>query len=121
MELQQIAKRAATKRNNRVKRELPLLAATDAIPAEFFTTQEEQQARIEKQRDQFEVWWEGLKELDQDFLRRAAAYREAISKLVTAGELAALDEQADRPWRKRNPTYLADFWHCRLHDLTGEW
>lgn len=116
MDIQQIAKRAATKRNNKTAKELPLLALTGTIPSEFLTTSDEQQARIESQRADFEIWWAGLLELDRDFLRRAEQYRAELAGMITLAELIALDIAANQPWRKRIPVYLADFWHCRLRD-----
>lgn len=116
MEIQQIAKRAAKKRNNRVAKELPLLAATGTIPQEYLTTPEQQEERILEQRKFAAICWDKIVEFDKELVRRAAAYREEVAKLVTAETLSQLDIEADKPWRKQ-PAYLADFWHCKLREL----
>jgi hypothetical protein len=64
-----VAKRAATRRNNRIKRALPLLA--DVIPQEWLTTPEEQLWRIQYQRGVARDWLDKMQE-------RHAAYAAAV-------------------------------------------
>lgn len=120
MDIEAKAKRAAKKRNNKVAKEMPLLVITGTIPSEYLTTPEEQITRLQNWEKFNEMYFEKLKALDQDFLNRAAIYRERVKAVCTSDVFCEIDKQAKARWRQE-PSYQADFWHCKLHELTGSW
>lgn len=115
--IDQLAQRATKKRNNRTRRELPLLAAIDAIPVEWLTTEDAQKTRIERQHKGSEEWF---KEFDR---RRAeerllaerlkAEVRELVDDEERFGELV----RGMRHIEHCGPEYHLDYWRRTLARL----
>jgi hypothetical protein len=89
----QLAHRAATKRNNRLRKSMPLFAPllTEEGPmSSWLTTPEEQNERIQQQRKEFEAYWAHLGSAEHDFKDRGDEYREILERHISAELLTSL-------------------------------
>ena len=72
MTLDQRAKRATTRKNNKVKKDLPLFFSSDQTPPTvdtWKTTQEAEKQRLAAHDDKFAIWWqefEARRTLDEE-------------------------------------------------------
>lgn len=108
---------AVTRKNNKVRRDLPLLAEADAIPDDWLTDEEQQRERLYRldartvrhlrELDRLRIWHASL----------AARWREAAKRFYSPEQIAALD--ARRARLPRDPMYAADFWRHRLWEAGG--
>jgi len=124
MSLEEVGRRAATKRNNRARREMPLLAATGTIPDEMLTTPEAEQTRIIRQREQWDLHrqWMGKKDVEMD--ERARRMREVMMGLVDEVKF----EEMDRKFRRlvehwgafKSAAYRADYWWTLMRKIAPE-
>lgn len=109
MDLDKSAARAVKRRNNRTRRELPLLAAADAIPEDMLTSETVQKERIARQRKAFEVWWADFERRREEYRQLALRYRAECQELVDEETFAQLD--AHQPAAHLDPVYSLDYWH----------
>jgi hypothetical protein len=98
------AARVAAKRNERLKAKYPLFA--DQLP--------EQSA--EQVRREFDGYARRMEEARARLRARAQEYKAQVKALVTAEELAALEER--RQVLPPSEEYEADFWRRHLKRLT---
>jgi hypothetical protein len=116
MLIEAISKRAATRRNNKVKRALPLLAATGTIPGEYLTDETRERARIERQRAEAGVHWERFLEAEKERGLLAERCKYEIMELVTEEEYKAIENRGTHIFG-RGPEYQLDFWRRELSRL----
>ena len=109
MEIEKRSQIAAKKRNNRTRRELPLLAAQDAIPADMLTTPDAQRERLERQADSNEAYFARLKQFDNECALEAVRLREFCRSHLDADGFAALESHA-RYTEHLGSVYQVDFW-----------
>lgn len=109
MEIEKRSQIAAKKRNNRTRRELPLLAAQDAIPADMLTTPDAQRERLERIANYLVGYRAGLDAFDQDCAARAATLREFCRLHLDADGFAALEART-QCIRNYDAVYQVDFW-----------
>lgn len=114
--LQQRARLATTRHNNRVKRDAPLLEATGTIPDAWLTEQAEQAERLEIHGERFEEWRERHEAGRRHLWAQAAAYRVEVAKCVAPETLAEMDARAGR--LPDYPELRASVW---LNVLRGMW
>jgi len=100
---------AAKRRNNRTRRELPLLAAQEAIPADMLTTPEQQAQRLEHIADYLVGYRAGLDAFDQECEEKATRMREFCRSYLDREGFAALEARA-RYTDHAGPVYRSDFW-----------
>ena len=98
------AARVAANRNERLKRKYPLFA--DQLP----------QQTAEQVRREFEGYARRMQEARARLRARAEEFKARGRALVTAEELAALEER--RTVLPPSEEYEADFWHRQLKRLT---
>lgn len=119
--IEQRAQRAAKRRNNKTARDLPLLAAMDAIPADMLTTVEEQAARIEKWDRFNEVYGEKLEQHERETSERALTLREEFRKIASAEMFEQMDHEYNlcliRWPAYQQACYRADYWWCRIREI----
>ncbi len=101
---------AAKRRNNRTRRELPLLAAQDAIPADMLTTPEAQAVRLEHIADFLVGYRTGLDAFDAECEVKATAMREFCRTHLDDAGFAALEARS-RYTLHLGAVYRLDFWH----------
>lgn len=109
MEIEKRSKIAAKKRNNRTRRELPLLAAQDAIPAEMLTTPDAQRERLEHQIDQNVAYFAKLKQFDEQCAAEAERLREFCRSYLDRDGFTVLEARA-RYTEHLGSVYRLDFW-----------
>jgi len=137
----QLAKRAATKRNNRLRKSMPLFAPllTEAGPmSDWLTTPNKQKERIHHQHEEFKKIWATWEKDEKEFRLRGDERRAIIATHVDAETLAGLDQHYIRILGLYGPEYWADYWwgklvkyvpkeaqeRCpnkRLHEGLGRW
>lgn len=100
---------AAKRRNNRTRRELPLLAAQDAIPADLLTTPEAQAVRLEKQAKSNEAYFAKLKQFDEDCAAEAERLRAFCQSYLDRDGFMVLSARA-RYVERLGSVYRLDFW-----------
>ena len=119
--LDQRAARITTKRNNQTKRALPLLAATNSIPAEMLTSQEEQRVRLIRMGVKMDEYFKRLEAYNQQTALRAEHLRQVVSEIMPADQFSRVDalfQQRLETWRAyQQPAYRADFWWCQLKEI----
>lgn len=108
-ELNRRSQIAANRRNNRTKRELPLLAAQDAIPADMLTTPDAQAIRLENQAKSNEAYFARLKQFDADCAIEAERLREFCRSYLDRNGFVALEARA-RYTEHLGSVYRLDFW-----------
>jgi len=111
--LDQLAKRAASKRNNRLRKEMPLFAAllTEAGPmASWLTSPAEQKERIKRQHHDARKIFERLDELDSQFKRRGDERRAIVAQHIDPVTLSILDAHYQKTFGHLGPHYWADYW-----------
>lgn len=107
--IEQLAARAAKKRNNRMRRELPLLAAMDAIPGDWLTTEDAQKARIERQRANFKDWWTAFEEAEKQRALLAERCKAECHELASEEQFEEMVRDA-RHTQHLSPVYALDYW-----------
>ena len=109
----QLAKRAATKRNNRLRKSMPLFAdllIEGGAMANWLTSPEEQGERIRRQHEEFKKIWAKWEEDEKDFRLRGNERRAIIAIHVDAETLAGLDQHYTKILGQYGPEYWADYW-----------
>jgi hypothetical protein len=109
----QLAKRAATKRNNRLRKSMPLFAdllIEGGAMANWLTSPEEQGKRIRRQHEEFKKIWAKWEEDEKDFRLRGNERRAIIAIHVDAETLAGLDQHYIKILGQYGPEYWADYW-----------
>ena len=109
----QLAKRAATKRNNRLRKSMPLFAdllIEGGAMANWLTSPEEQGERIRRQHEEFKKIWAKWEEDEKDFRLRGNERRAIIAIHVDAETLAGLDQFYIKILGQYGPEYWADYW-----------
>lgn len=120
MDINAIAKRAAAKRNNRIKRELPLLDAMDAIPSDWLTTQAEQQARIERQHAEANAKFEEMKRDDEARGIQAARFRSIVQGLLSEEQFSIAEKSAQHT-AHLPAVYALDYWRGVLAKIDPQY
>lgn len=113
----QLAHRAATKRNNHLRKSMPLFAGllTETGPmADWLTTADEQDQRIQKQRKEFEAYWARLGSGEHDFKDKGDEYREILERHVSAELLTSLYAYFVRVLSNHGAAFWADYWWGKL-------
>ena len=117
LDLDTRARRATSRKNNKTRRDLPLLDATGTIPDEWITDEDEQRQRLYR----LDVAWywkhRDLKRLGVWNASLAGRWREAAKRFYTPEEMAELDKR--RTILPRDPVYAAGFWRQRLREAGG--
>lgn len=108
-ELNRRSQVAANRRNNRTKRELPLLAAQDAIPGDMLTSVDAQLERLERQTVANEAYFARLKQFDIECAAEAERLREFCRAYLDRDGFAALESRA-RYTERLGAVYRLDFW-----------
>jgi len=109
----QLAKRAATKRNNRLRKSMPLFAdllIEGGAMANWLTSPEEQGERIRRQHEEFKKIWAKWEEDEKEFRLRGDERRVIIALHVDAETLAGLDQHYRKILGQYGPEYWADYW-----------
>ena len=114
--LQQRARRATTRHNNRVKRSVPLLEATGTIPDAWLTEPAEQAERLSAHGERFEEWRAVHEAGRRHLWAQAAAYRTEVAEHLSPEALAEMDARAER--LPDYPELRASVW---LNVLRGLW
>lgn len=109
MEIDKRSQLATNRRNNRTRRELPLLAAQDAIPADMLTTADAQAVRLERQAESNEAYFARLKQFDSECAAEAERLREFCRSYLDSEGFAALEARA-RYADHLGSVYRLDFW-----------
>jgi len=117
--LEQRARRAATRRNNKIRKRYPLFAE------HFATTPEREAERLRRQDEAIDRYFTRLR------AGRQAAYERGLWLRETARELLPADV-----WQERDAVYqsiyghrphdlqgheLSDWWWCLLRDYASDW
>lgn len=113
LSLDQLARRAASKRNNRLRKELPLFAAllTENGPmADWLTSSTEQKDRITRQHDDARKFFIRMDMLESEFQRRGDERRAIVAQHVNSEFLAVLDEHFQKTFGHLGSHYWADYW-----------
>ena len=97
--------RAVTRYNNRVDRELPLLAPV------LKTDHAQQSARYEVIEAALDEYKARLDAFDLEMKTRGEAYRVVASRLYTQDEMAAFDERYEKVFGNLGFEYFCDYWH----------
>ena len=114
---EKLAHRAAARRNNTLRKSMPLFASLlteDGPMADWLTTPEEQNERIQRQRIEFEVYWARLGASDHDFKDRGDEYREILERYVSPELLTSLYAHYVKILFHHNPAFWADYWWGKL-------
>lgn len=124
--IDQLAHRAAARRNNKLRREYPLLAQLlqeEGQLSTWLTTPEEQRARIERQHRQADEMLAHLDNLNEWFKRQALEIRSIVAQHVTPAQIAEWEEYAYHTYPSGDAVYLKEFWFAKLvevcHSLPG--
>lgn len=120
MDINAIAKRAATKRNNKTKRELPLLAAMDAIPNDWLTTPDEQQARIERQHAESAAKFQEMERDDDERAIQAARFKSIVQSLLSEDQFANVERSAQHI-AHLPAVYALDYWRGVLAKIDPQY
>lgn len=115
---EQRAKRRTTKINNRVAKSLPLFAGTSAI-SQFLTDEATQIKAVQVWDEINERYFAQLEQADLEWIEKAKAYRDQLSKLISPDALKQHDDHLAylvEQWGayQHNPVYIADYWHGHL-------
>jgi hypothetical protein len=119
----QLAKRAATKRNNRLRKSMPLFAPllTEAGPmADWLTTPGVQKERIQQQHAEFKKTWERWEKGDAEFKARGDERRAILAKHIEAETLVGLDQHYIKLFANYEPAFWADYWWGKLVEHVPE-
>jgi len=109
----QLARRAATKRNNRLRKSMPLFAdllVEGGALADWLTSPEEQGQRIRRQHEEFQKIWARWEKGDEEFKARGDARRAIVAQHLDAEALAGLDQHYIKILGQYGPEYWADYW-----------
>jgi hypothetical protein len=109
----QLAKRAATKRNNRLRKSMPLFAdllIEGGAMVNWLTSPEEQAERIRRQHEEFQKIWARWEKGDEEFKARGDARRAIVAQHLDAEALARLDQHYIKILGQYGPEYWADYW-----------
>lgn len=109
IEIEKRARVAAKRRNNRTRRELPLLDAQNAIPADMLTTPDAQAVRLEKQAESNEAYFAKLKLFDEQCAVEAERLREFCRSYLDRDGFMVLVSRA-RYTEHMGSVYRLDFW-----------
>lgn len=104
----QRARRRATRRNNKVRRELPLLVQTGQA-GQFMTTPAVELETIKSYDAGFDVYLQQKAERDRRALQLVALIRDEVAQEASKDDLAKLDKQ--RKVYASGTEYDLDFWH----------
>jgi hypothetical protein len=113
----QLAKRAATKRNNRLRASMPLFSSLlneGGDMADWLTTPVVQKERIQRQHARFAEIWAGWEESDRLFKVRGDERRAEVAKRVDVETLSELDAHYEKLFAHHDPCYWADYWWGKL-------
>jgi hypothetical protein len=113
LSLDQLARRAANRRNNRLRKELPLFAAlmtADGPMVNWLTSPTEQKERIERQHNEARKMVERWEIFESEFKRRGDKRRAIVAQHVDPETLAALDAYYQKTCGHLGPQYWADYW-----------
>jgi len=113
----QLAQRAATKRNNRLRKSMPLFAellTETGSMAGWLTTPDAQKDRIRRQHGEFQEHWKKLEQVYFGFKERGDRRRAIVAKHVDADTLDALDKYYQRLFGNLDSQYWADYWWEKL-------
>jgi hypothetical protein len=116
MPIEKVAERKAKMRNNKVKAEAPLLAATGAIPDDWLTTPAQEQARTIRQRREAAERLDWLQDETAKEELRAADLRERVRGMVDAETFAGYEQKVSA-FKNNGAAYRLDFWHRTLARL----
>lgn len=116
LDLQTRSARAAKMRNKRTRRDLPLLDAQNAIPADWLTTPEAQQDRLERQTIFNEEYFARIRDMDEFFRQKGERCRELCRNYLDVDGFAVLEAGA-RFIAQSPPVYAADYWGNKLAAL----
>lgn len=117
--IEQRAKQRATRINNKIKRELPLLAGTPAIET-FLVTPESQVSVLEQAIENGRKWLEKQEQVGANLLARAEAYKQELIELLDLDRVealqAVLEDRQSRWPALQQPEYVADYWGTILRN-----
>jgi len=116
MTLDQVAQRVTKAKNNRVAKDLPLLAATGTIPPELLTDEDRERERIERQRAGFAVWWKEFEKRQDEDRRLAERCQAECHELVSEERYEEL-VNGMKHIAHCGPEYHLDYWRRQLARL----
>lgn len=119
MNIQQRAKRATTRKNNKLAKKYPLFAEQLAI------TIESQMERLEKQEITNERYFEKLRQAQQAAYQRGVEYRAVVEQLARQGDFGDYDKRYQRIYgnrsMERSGSEFADWWWQAAKELIPTW
>lgn len=118
--IDQLAQRATKKRNNRLRKELPLLAPALQPGGQlesWLTNEEMQKARIERQHQEAEAWWEQFKKDEAERRYLAERIKAEVRELVDDEERFEELVLGMRHIEHCGPEYHLDYWRRQLARL----
>lgn len=118
--IDQLAQRATKKRNNKLRKELPLLA-TALQPGgqleSWLTTEEAQKERIERQHQNFNEWWKQFENQQEENRMLAERMKAEVRELVDDEERFGVLVRGMRHIEHCGAEYHLDYWHRVLARL----
>jgi len=115
--LEQRARRNSTRKNNRTKKQYPLLAQAGVIE-DWMIRPDEEAHLLQAQEEYFQAWLRRKDAFEKKQKAEAQEMRLQVAELVSEEELARLDDR--RAMLPKTSAYSADFWSRMLKDLGVE-
>jgi hypothetical protein len=112
------ATRAVRRKHTKLAKDNPLLAlelVEGGSLAAWLTDEERERARLERIAERWKDQQLRMRDLAEEQSERALTYRDHVLLVVSAAELAQLDERAEF-WAAKSAAYLAEYWYSVLRD-----
>jgi hypothetical protein len=116
--IEERAARAARRKQKKLITDHPLLAA-ELVPggslATWLTDEQRERNRLERIAQRWQEQQIRMRDLAEEQSERALTYRDHVVPVVSADELAQLDQRAEC-WAAKSAAYLAEYWYGVLRD-----